>query len=229
MDKLVIRDWSEADRPRERLMDLGRRALSNAELLAIIIGSGSTEESAVSLCRRLLLDYNNNLDTLSKLEVTDLCRYKGIGDAKAISIIAALELGRRRKEEVQVEKPILNNSFRVYEYFKHQFQDLPHEEFWVIYLNTASKVLDKHLISRGGTDFTPVDVRVILRYALQLKAKTMLLMHNHPSGTLRASAADIELTRKIVESAKIMDIFVNDHIIFTDTAYYSFRDEGLLK
>lgn len=228
MDKLVIRDWSEADRPRERLMDLGRRALSNAELLAIIIGSGSTQETAVSLCRRLLLDYDNNLDALSKLEVADLCRYKGIGDAKAISIIAALELGRRRQEEVQVEKPVLNNSFRVYEYFKHQFQDLPHEEFWVIYLNTAAKVLDKRLIGRGGTDFTPVDVRVILRHALQLKAKTMLLLHNHPSGTLRASAADIELTRKIVDSADIMDISVNDHVIFTDTGYYSFRDEGLL-
>ena len=228
MDKLVIRDWSEADRPRERMLDLGRRALSNAELLAIIIGSGSRDETAVSLTRRLLMDHDNNLDALSKLEVEDLCRYKGIGDAKAISIIAALELGRRRSKEVPVEKPTLNNSFKVFDYFKHQFQDLPHEEFWVIYLNTASKVLDKRLIGRGGTDFTPVDVRIVLRYALQLKARSMLLLHNHPSGTRKASSADIEITQKIVDAAAIMDIIVNDHVIFTDDGYYSFKDDGLL-
>jgi DNA repair protein RadC len=228
MSKLVIREWAEEDRPREKLMDQGRRSLTNAELLAILIGSGSLNESAVELCRRILKDVDNNLSKLAKKDVLDLCEYKGIGEAKAISIIAAMELGRRRKEELQNVIPILNSSKKVFEYFKSNLQDLPHEEFWVLYLNTACKVLDQQLIGRGGNDFTPVDVRIILRFALQSKANSIILMHNHPSGTLSPSQADKILTTKIVEAAKIMDIRVNDHIIFTDDAYYSFRDEGLL-
>lgn len=228
MGKLVIREWAESDRPREKLMEHGRRALTDAELLAILIGSGSTSETAVELCRRLLKDVNNNLNALSKKEVAELCTYKGIGEAKAITIIAALELGRRRKEEQEQKVEILNSSKRVYEYFRARIQDIPHEEFWVIYLNTGCKVVDSQLIGRGGNDFTPVDVRIILRYALQCKANSMILIHNHPSGTLQPSQADKILTSKIVDAAKIMDIKVNDHIIFTDTAYYSFRDEGLL-
>lgn len=228
MTKLVIREWAEADRPREKLIEQGRRALSDAELLAILIGSGSRNETAVELCRRLLSDVDNSLNKLSKLDLIDLCQYKGIGDAKAISIIAALELGRRRKESNQETQPILNSSKRTYEYFKEYLQDLPHEEFWVLYLNTASKVLDKQLIGRGGDDFTPVDVRVILRYALQSKACSIILIHNHPSGTLRASQADKDVTQKIREAARLMDIKVNDHIIFTDNGYFSFRDTGLM-
>lgn len=228
MQKLVIRDWAEADRPREKLLEQGRRALTDAELLAILIGSGSRDETAVGLCRRLLSSVGNSLDRLSKLEVSDLCSYKGIGDAKAIAIIAAMELGRRRKEQNVDEQPLLNSSKRVYTYFRSTLQDIPHEEFWVIYLSTGCKVLDKQLIGRGGNDFTPVDVRVILRFALQAKANSMVLAHNHPSGTLYPSQADRQLTQKISEAAKTMDIRVNDHLIFTDHGYYSFRDEGLL-
>jgi len=229
MDRLVIREWAEADRPREKLMEQGRRALTDAELLAILIGSGSQDETAVALCRRILAEANNNLNNLSKLDVRELCAYKGIGEAKAISIIAALELGRRRKESSdRDERPVLNTSKRVYDYFRGRMQDLPHEEFWAIYLNTACRVLDAQLIGRGGADFTPVDVRIVLRHALVSKARSIILAHNHPSGTLSASKADREITQKIVQAAGIMDILVNDHLIFTDSGYFSFRDEGLL-
>lgn len=228
MDKLVIREWAEADRPREKMIDQGRRALTNAELLAILVGSGSRGETAVELCRRVLADANNDLGRLSKLEIAELQHYKGIGEAKAIAIVAALELGRRRKEEVQAEQPVLNSSKKVYDYFRSYLQDLSHEEFWVLYLSPGCKVLDKHLIGRGGHDFTPVDVRVILRYALTCKAHAIILMHNHPSGTLKASPPDKLLTAKVVRAADMLDIKVNDHIIFTDTTYFSFRDEGLL-
>lgn len=227
-NKLVIREWSEADRPREKLLDQGRRSLTNAELMAILIGSGTRNETAVELCRRILVDVNNNLNNLSKLEAQDLCQYKGVGLAKAISIIAALELGRRRRESDVEIRPLLNSSKRVYEYFRYNMQDLPHEEFWVLYLNTACKLLDKQLIGRGGNDFTPVDIRIILRFALQSKANSLILLHNHPSGTLRASQADKQLTKKIVDGATLLDLRINDHLIFTDTAYFSFRDEGLL-
>jgi DNA repair protein RadC len=229
MSKLIIRDWAEADRPREKLLEQGRRSLSDAELLAILIGSGSRQETAVELCRRILSSVQNNLDNLSKLDVVSLCDFKGIGEAKAITIVAALELGRRRKESDYIEKPLLNSSLRVFEYFRYQLQDLPHEEFWVLYLNTACKVLDRRLIGRGGNDFTPVDVRIILRNALNCKAHSMILIHNHPSGSREASQADKILTKKIAEASRIMDIKVNDHIIFTDNGYYSFRDEGLLE
>lgn len=228
INKLVIREWAESDRPREKLMEQGRRALTDAELLAILIGSGSTKETAVELCRRILSDAKNSLANLSKKDIAELCTYNGIGEAKAITIIAALELGRRRREEQQMEVPILNSSKRVFEYFRAQLQDLPHEEFWVLYLNTACKMLEAQLIGRGGHDFTPVDVRIILRHALQCKAHSMILIHNHPSGSLFPSQADKVLTNKIVEAGKIMDIRVNDHVIFTDSSYYSFRDEGLL-
>lgn len=228
MSKLVIREWAESDRPREKLLEQGRRALTDAELLAILIGSGSVDESAVELCRRILKGAKNNLHMLAKKDFKELCMYKGIGEAKAITIIAALELGRRRSDEKAIEVAILNSSKRVFNYFKPNLQDLPHEEFWVIYLNTACKVLDEQLIGRGGNDSTPVDIRIILRYALQSKAHSMILIHNHPSGTLHPSQADKILTTKITEAAKVMDIRVNDHVIFSDHGYYSFRDEGLL-
>lgn len=229
MNKLNISALAESDRPREKLLAQGRRALTEAELLAILIGSGSTEENAVLLCQRMLADVKNDLNLLSKLEVKELSRYHGIGSAKALCIIAALELGRRRNRNGQESKnPLLNSSKRVYDYFKAQMQDLPHEEFWVLYMNTACKVVDQQLISRGGINFTPVDIRVIFRYALQAKAHSMILIHNHPSGSTKASDADILLTSKIVEGASLLDIKVNDHVIFTDRSYYSFRDDGLL-
>ncbi|ERJ59831.1 RadC family protein [Sphingobacterium paucimobilis] len=228
MSKLVIREWAESDCPREKLLEQGRRALTDAELLAILIGSGSQGETAVELCKRILSDSKHSLSQLSKQDVYQLCEYKGIGEAKAISIVAALELGRRRKEEGALEKPLLNSSKRVYDYFKSYLQDLPHEEFWVIYLNTACKVIHEQLIGSGGNDFTPVDVKMILRYALQNNSSSIILAHNHPSGTLHPSKADRDLTNRVCDAAKIMDIRVNDHLIFTDSGYYSFRDEGLL-
>ncbi|HLS94616.1 MAG TPA: DNA repair protein RadC [Sphingobacterium sp.] len=228
MKRLTIPKWSESDRPREKLMEQGRRSLTDAELMAILIGSGSKDETALELCKRILSDARNSLNNLSKWEAQDLCKYKGIGEAKAISIIAALELGRRRKDTEPDILPLLNSSKRVYDFFRPYMQDLTHEEFWVLYLNTGCKLVDKQLIGRGGNDFTPVDIRVILRYALQFKAHSLILIHNHPSGTLNPSGADKQLTKKIVAAARTMDIEVNDHIIFTDASYFSFRDEGLL-
>src|SRR5690606_334045 len=228
MKRLTIPKWSESDRPREKLMEQGRRSLSDAELVAILVGSGSKDETALELCKRILSDARNSLNNLSKWEAHDLCKYKGIGEAKAISIIAALELGRRRKDTEPDILPLLNSSKRVYDFFRSYMQDLTHEEFWVLYLNTGCKLVDKQLIGRGGNDFTPVDIRVILRYALQFKAHSLILIHNHPSGTLNPSGADKQLTKKIVAAARTMDIEVNDHIIFTDASYFSFRDEGLL-
>ncbi len=228
MNKLVIKDWAVADRPREKLLEKGRRFLTDAELLAILIGSGSRDETSVELCKRVLADLNNDLTSLSRMEIRDLCKYKGIGEAKAISIIAAMELGRRRKDVVQPAKPFLNSSKRVYDFFRSQLQDLMHEEFWVLYLTKGCKVLEQQLIGKGGNDFTPVDVRSVLRNALTCGAYSIILIHNHPSGTLKPSKADEQLTKKIVSGASMMDIHVNDHIIFTDNGYFSFRDAGLL-
>jgi len=228
MQRLVIREWAESDRPREKLLEQGRRAVTDAELLAILIGSGTRNETAVELCRRLLNSVNNDLFKLSKLEVKDLCQFKGIGEAKAVSIIAALEIGRRRQESEVQEKPTLNSSKKAYEYLKHMLEDLSHEEFWVVYLNASCKVVDRQIIGRGGNNFTPVDIKVIIRYALVNKAHAIILCHNHPSGTLKASEADKILTKRISNAAEMLEIQVHDHIIITDSSYYSFRDEGLL-
>ncbi|MGJ1386701.1 RadC family protein [Sphingobacterium spiritivorum] len=228
MGKLAINKWAENDRPREKLERRGRRVLSNAELLAILIGSGSFGEDAVGLARRILSDHQQNLDFLSQQDVDDLKKYKGIGSAKAITIIAALELGRRRKESTEKEAIILNCSKKVFEYFKFQLQDLLHEEFWVLYLNRASVILNQQLIGKGGNDFTPVDVRIILKHALNCQASSMILVHNHPSGSLKPSNQDLQLTKKIVDASKIMDIRVMDHVIFTNSKYFSFQDEGLM-
>ncbi len=226
--KITIKEWAESDRPREKLLERGRRSLSDAELLAILIGSGSRDESAVELCRRILHEVDNDLGKLSKCTVNELCRFKGIGEAKAISIVAAMELGRRRKEEEPENPTLLNNSKRVYDMLRHVYQDLAHEEFWVLYLNAGCKLISKHLIGRGGNDFTPVDVKNIMKLALEVHATSIILTHNHPSGTRMASHADQRLTTKLVAAAQLFDLSINDHVIFTDTGYFSFRDEGLL-
>ena len=228
LSRVSIKAWAESDRPREKLLERGRRALSDAELLAILIGSGSRDESAVELCRRILYDQKNDLNELARLSVAELCRYKGIGEAKAVSIVAALELGRRRKAQKETERPILNSSTRVYNYLEHLYRDLPHEEFWVLYLGGGCKLITKTLIGKGGNDFTPVDIKQVLRFALESRATSIVLTHNHPSGTLKPSTADLQLTRKLTEAATLLDLSVNDHVIFTDAGYYSFRDEGLL-
>jgi len=228
LSRVTIKAWAESDRPREKLMERGRRALSDAELLAILIGSGSRDESAVELCRRVLHDRENDLNDLSRLSVAELCRYKGIGEAKAISIVAALELGRRRKEQKAEERPVLNSSKRVYDYLEHVYRDLPYEEFWVLYLSGGCKFIAKRLIGKGGNDFTPVDIKQVLRFALEYRATGIVLTHNHPSGTQKPSATDVQLTKKLAEAAMLFDLSINDHLIFTNAGYYSFRDEGLL-
>lgn len=226
---LSIKKWAESDRPREKLLAQGRRALTDAELLAILVGSGSRNESAVELCRRILHENKHDLNLLSKRSVPELCEHVGIGEAKAISIVAALELGRRRKEQASEALPVLNNSRSVYQFIQDVYRDLPHEEFWVLYLNTGCRLITKELIGRGGNDFTPVDVRIIMRKALECRASSMILTHNHPSGTISPSALDKRVTEKIVAASSVFDIQVNDHVIFTDNGYYSFSDDGLLE
>lgn len=228
LSRVTIKAWAEADRPREKLLEQGRRALTDAELLAILIGSGSRNESAVTLCRRILYDYGNNLNVLSRLSVSELCRYKGIGEAKAISIVAALELGRRRKDQKEEERPTLNSSKRVYEHMRHIYEDLPHEEFWVLFLAGSCNLISKQLIGKGGNDFTPVDVKLVLRLALECRASSLILTHNHPSGSIKPSNVDIQLTNKLAEAAKLLDLPISDHVIFTNAGYYSFRDSGLI-
>lgn len=223
-----IKHWSEDDRPREKLLNKGRAALSDAELVAILIGSGNREESAVELCKRILSSANNNLSELGKLTVPQLMAFKGIGEAKAISIAAALELGRRRRGEEALEKSKITSSISVFEMMQPVIGELQHEEFWIIYLNNSNKVIQKQQLSKGGITGTLVDVRLVLRQALELNATALILVHNHPSGTLKPSEADKQLTRKLKTAAECMDIKVLDHIILTEKAYFSFADETLL-
>ena len=225
-ERLTITQWAEEDRPREKMMMHGASALSNAELLAILIGSGNAEESAVELMRKVLKDYHNNLNELGKASIDDLCRYKGIGSAKAISILAASELGKRRKEEAVKERVTILSSKDVYDCFYPLMCDLPTEEFWVLMLNQASKIIDKVKISAGGLSATAVDVRCILREALIKRASAIVLCHNHPSGNIRPSKEDDLLTRHVAQASECMDIRLVDHIILTDGAFYSYSDEG---
>ena len=225
-ERLTITQWAEEDRPREKMMMHGASALSNAELLAILIGSGNAEESAVELMRKVLNDYHNNLNELGKASIDDLCRYKGIGSAKAISILAASELGKRRKEEAVKERATILSSKDVYDCFYPLMCDLPTEEFWVLMLNQASKIIDKVKISAGGLSATAVDVRCILREALIKRASAIVLCHNHPSGNIRPSKEDDYLTRHVAQASECMDIRLVDHIILTDGAFYSYSDEG---
>ncbi|QNL49477.1 DNA repair protein RadC [Olivibacter sp. SDN3] len=222
--KLNIKQWAEQDRPREKLLLNGRRSLSEAELIAILIGSGSNAETAVELSRRVLGDVGNDLANLAKLSLADLCAYKGIGEAKAIAIIAALELGRRRKDKISVEKPQIKSSEDAYHILQTIYADLDHEEFWILLLNTSNKVIGKELISKGGSGVVAVDAKTVFQSVLQAKATGIILSHNHPSGALRPSMADKNLTNKIVEGAKCLDIRVLDHIIISDEGYYSFLD-----
>ena len=225
-ERLTITQWAEEDRPREKMMMHGASALSNAELLAILIGSGNAEESAVELMRKVLNDYHHNLNELGKASIDDLCRYKGIGSAKAISILAASELGKRRKEEAIKERVTILSSKDVYDCFYPLMCDLPTEEFWVLMLNQASKIIDKVKISAGGLSATAVDVRCILREALVKRASAIVLCHNHPSGNIRPSKEDDLLTRHVAQASECMDIRLVDHIILTDGAFYSYSDEG---
>ncbi len=226
MAKLTITQLSVDDRPREKMMMHGARALSNAELLAILIGSGNTEETAIELSQRILNSADNSLHQLGKYDLKNLMTYKGIGEAKAISILAAMELGRRRREEDVPERPVLNTSNKVYEYMKQRLSDLPHEEFWTILLNRAGRVIETIKISQGGTASTTVESKIILRVAIQSLASAIILCHNHPSGTCKPSREDMSITRRIKEAAQWVDINVVDHVIVCDNKYYSFADNG---
>lgn len=227
-ENLPINLWSEDDKPREKLLLKGNTALSDAELLAILIGSGSRDESAVDLSKRILAAQQNNLNQLARLSISDLKKFKGIGEAKAITIMAALELGRRRRLEEALEIPKVTDSRTVYELLQPILGDLNHEEFWIVYLSQSNRVIGKWLASKGGITSTLVDVRLVLRKALELSATGIILSHNHPSGKREPSQSDKDLTRKMMDAAKVMDIQVLDHLIVTDHSYFSFADEGIL-
>ncbi|MFK5957956.1 MAG: DNA repair protein RadC [Lutibacter sp.] len=223
-----IKYWAEDDRPREKMLLKGKIALSDAELIAILIGSGSRNESAVALSKRILASIDNNLNKLGKLVVSDLIKFKGIGEAKAISIITALELGRRKRLEEALELPKITSSQTVFNVMQPIIGELQHEEFWVIYLNNSNKILFKEQLSKGGITGTLVDVRLVFKKAVELYATAVILCHNHPSGKLQASSADKAITSKLKLAGETLDIKVLDHLIITENAYFSFADENIL-
>jgi DNA repair protein RadC len=228
MEKLTIKSWALDDRPREKLVAKGKLALSDAELIAILIGSGNREESAVGLSKRILQSVNGNINSLAKLSVEKLIEFKGIGEAKAISIITALELGKRRQLEVALEKPKITSSKDVFNLMQPVIGDLEHEEFWVLFLNNSNKVVSKTQISKGGLTATIVDVRLLFKRALELASVGIIVCHNHPSGKLEPSNADKQITQKIKVAGVTLDIKLLDHLIVTEKSYFSFADEGIM-
>ena len=222
-----IKQWAEDDKPREKLMLKGKQALSDAELIAILIGSGSRNESAVDLSKRILSSVSN-LKSLGKLTLNQLMQFKGIGEAKAITILAAMELGRRRGSEEELELKKITSSKSAFEIMQPIIGDLLHEEFWVLFLNNSNKVIYKSQLSKGGITGTVVDVRIIFKMAFEQNAVSLILCHNHPSGVLQASDADKQITKKIKDAGKMLEINVLDHLIITTYSYLSFADEGLL-
>ena len=225
---IPINKWSKDDRPREKLRSKGKENLSNSELLAILIGSGSKNESAVAVCQKILSFASNDLNKLSMLSINELKSFKGIGEAKAITIQAALELGKRRKAKLLDSDVKIKSSETVFDVMHPILGELPHEEFWVIYLNNSNKIIEKQQLSKGGITGTLVDVRLILKVALQLGAIAIILCHNHPSGSLQASKADKQITLKISNACKGLDIKLLDHIVVTNTTYLSFADNGMI-
>tara|TARA_B100000809_G_scaffold112451_1_gene110962 strand:- start:979 stop:1677 length:699 start_codon:yes stop_codon:yes gene_type:complete len=225
---LTIKTWAEEDRPREKLSLKGKNTLSDAELVAILIGSGNKNESAVELSKKILASINNNLNKLGKLSINDLTRFNGIGEAKAISIIAALELGRRRKDSEIEKRSIIKSSKDAYNIIADVLSDLPHEEFWVLYLNRKNEVIKKENISKGGVSGTIADSKIIFKSAIEQLASAIILCHNHPSGSLTPSAADLSLTKKLKETGIMLDTPVLDHLIIGEKDYFSFADENLM-
>ena len=224
----TIKSWAEEDRPREKMLAKGKESLSNAELIAILIGSGNSNESAVDLSRRILRDNNDNLIELSKLSINDLLKYKGIGEAKAVTIAAALELGRRRRFSEALEKPCIRNSQLAYECFYAHLSDLNHEQFWIMLLNNANKVIKLEKIGVGGMAGTTADPKKIFKSALENNAASVMLGHNHPSGNVIPSNADKQITNNLVKAGQFLEIKILDHIIIGNDNYFSFADEGLL-
>lgn len=225
-DKLNINQWAEEDRPREKLMQHGAEALSNAELLAILIGSGSARETAVDLMKRVLKDCGDNLNTLGKQTIADLVKYKGVGEAKAITILAACELGKRRQREKVEERPDMGSALAVYEFMHPRMQDLDVEEAWVLLMNQRFRLIKAVRISHGGISETAVDVRIIMREAILCNATVLVLCHNHPSGNIMPSKEDDQLTDRVKKACELMRIYLLDHVVVTDGLYYSYRERA---
>ncbi len=223
-----IKSWSDDDKPREKLLHKGRGILTDAELLAILIGSGSKDESAVALAKRILASVNHNLNELGKVSIQHLMQFKGIGEAKAVAIAAALEVGRRRRSENGEKVTKISGSVDVFHLLQPTLGELEHEEFWILYLNNSNTILHKTQLSKGGITGTLVDVRLVLKRALELGAVGLILAHNHPSGTLKASEADKKITTKLKVASAAIDIKVLDHVIITEKAYFSFADHQML-
>ena len=226
MEKLNINQWAEEDRPREKLERLGAQALSDAELLAILVGSGSPKEDAVSLMKRILNDCRNNLNTLGKMTIRELCQYNGVGPAKAITILAACELGKRRQMEKPEERPDLGTATRIYNHMHPVMQDLDVEEFWLLLMNQNFRLIKKLRISHGGITEVAVDIRIVMKEALLAGATIMAVCHNHPSGSLKPSRADDNLTHSIQQACQVMRIHFMGHVIITDGNYYSYHEQG---
>ena len=226
MEKLNIKQWAEEDRPREKMVKLGTEALSDAELLAILIGKGSAKEDAVSLMKRILADCKNNLNTLGKQSIHELCQYNGIGEAKAITILAACELGKRRQMERPEERPDLGTATRIYNHMHPIMQDLDVEEFWVLLMNQHYRLIKKLRISHGGITETAVDIRIIIKEAVLANATILAVCHNHPSANLSPSSQDDHLTKDIKRACELMRIHFLDHVIITDGQYYSYHEQG---
>jgi DNA repair protein RadC len=223
-----IKNWAPEDRPREKLLLKGMSALSDAELIAILLGSGTAKLSAVDVAKKVLAHVENNLDSLAKLSVKELMKAKGIGEAKAVTIVAALELGRRRKDQSPDEKPKIESSKTAFELIRGDLMDLPHEEFWVMLCNRANRLIKKKRVSEGGVSGTVADPKIIFKLAVDGLASGIIVVHNHPSGNLKPSESDINLTRKIKEAGKLLEISLLDHLIIAHDRYYSFADEGML-
>jgi DNA repair protein RadC len=227
-ERLTIAHWSEDDQPREKLRDNGAQALSDAELLAILVGSGSSQEDAVSLMKRILSDCNNNLNALGKMSIHQLCEYKGIGEAKAITILAACELGKRRQMEKPEERPDLGTATKIYNHMHPLLQDSDVEEFWLLLMNQNFRLIKQVRISHGGITETAVDIRIIMREAVLANATIIAVCHNHPSGNLRPSQHDNDLTAQLQQACKLMRIHFMDHVILTDGNYFSYHETGRL-
>ena len=225
---LSIKQWKEDDRPREKMLSKGKETLSDAELVAILIGSGNRDETAVDLSKRILVSVNNNLNELATLSISDLMKFKGIGEAKAISIITAITLGRRTQLEAAMVKPIINSSKSVFNILQPLIGNLNHEEFWVLFLNNSNKVINKKQLSKGGITGTLVDIRMLFKKAIELLAVGIIICHNHPSGKVTPSESDKQLTQKIKEAGVLLDIKLLDHLIITEQGYFSFTDENML-
>ncbi len=226
MRDLSIKNWSEDDRPREKLLLKGKNALSNSELIAILIGSGNREESAVALSKRILMTIKDDLNQLAKMSVADLMKFKGIGEAKAVTIVTALELGRRQRLQESMELPKITCSKDIFNLMHPIIGELSHEEFWIIFLNNANKVIGKQQLSKGGITATVVDIRLLFKRVLEIGATNIVICHNHPAGTLSPSKQDIDITDKLAKAGKLLDVRVLDHLIITEKNYYSFADEG---